>query len=106
MNGHVRETHEHCNLNTCVICDLYCCKVCGCAEGSLLPVCPDRRVSMEEQDAYYKHYCAGTGPFARATRDTVDVAKAACLDRLQLRRISSGRLYDAVSDLWNFVHSQ
>jgi hypothetical protein len=108
MIGHVRETHENCDRVACCVCELYVCKVCGCLEGSLLPVCPGRRVTMEEQDAYYKHYCAGTGPFARATFDTVDLAKNACYYRLHPQAfISTTRgariLYDAVCELWCHV---
>lgn len=71
MNGHVREVHakpEDCpGLYSygCVVCNLYICAVCGGSEGSLLPACPGRRLTFEEDRANYAHYCAGTGPFAK-----------------------------------------
>lgn len=40
------------------------CSVCGGMEGSLLPTCPGRWLTREEDEANYKHYCEGTGPFA------------------------------------------
>jgi hypothetical protein len=104
--GHIRATHDNCERPTCLVCDLFICTICGCMEGSLLPVCPGRRVTAEEQDAYYTHYCAGTGPFARATFDMVDAARAQCYERcypgLALRPSSKGALdlYDAVFELW------
>jgi hypothetical protein len=64
MIGHVQETHENCDRQTCMVCDLFICKICGGAEGALLPVCPGRMLTMDEHEENYKHYCAGTGPFA------------------------------------------
>ena len=61
---------------------LSCCGVCQCYEGSLLPFCPERTIDFDEQQRFYKHYCAGTGPFARATLATVGAAYEACYDRL------------------------
>lgn len=66
MNGHVRTIHkapEECQGRYCVVCELYICAVCGGAEGSLLPKCPGRRLTYEEDEANYRHYCDGTGPF-------------------------------------------
>lgn len=61
---------------------LSCCEVCDCYEGSLLPFCPGRRVSYDESQAYYEHYCAGTGPFARRTFKNVLAADLAAFNRL------------------------
>lgn len=47
------------------------CEICGALEGALLPTCPGRRLSEEEHDANYAHYCAGTGPFAEKTDASV-----------------------------------
>lgn len=54
------------------------CATCGCYEGSLLPFCPGREVGLDEQAKIYKHYCAGTGPFARATLENISAAYEAC----------------------------
>lgn len=54
------------------------CTVCGCYEGSLLPFCPERPIDFDEQQRIYKHYCAGTGPFARATLENISAAYQAC----------------------------
>lgn len=68
--NHVRSKHhpgEECPGNeghTCYVCDLFICAVCGALEGALLPTCPGRRLTPDEHDANYKHYCDGTGPFA------------------------------------------
>lgn len=43
------------------------CEVCGGMEGSLLPECPGRWLTREEDEANYRHYCDGTGPFAKET---------------------------------------
>ena len=92
-----------------MVCELFICKVCGCMEGSLLPVCPGRRVSMEEQDRFYAHYCAQTGPFARLTRETATAARQATyvymLRQGTLRAPTRGSqlLYDAVYELWKVV---
>lgn len=69
---HIRKTHndnldEECSENnrpgTCSICNLFICEVCGGAEGSLLPSCPGRRLTFEENEISYQQYCDGTGPF-------------------------------------------
>lgn len=41
------------------------CSVCGGMEGSLLPECPGRRLSYEEDQENYRKYCAGEPPFPR-----------------------------------------
>lgn len=53
----------------CLYESLAVCKVCGGAEGSLLPECPGRWLTREEDQANYKHYCAGTGPFANTKKE-------------------------------------
>lgn len=58
------------------------CAVCDCYEGSLLPFCPGRKVSYDESQVFYEHYCAGTGPFARRTFKNVEAADLASFDRL------------------------
>jgi hypothetical protein len=62
-SGHVRETHENCQQSTCIVCDLFICKVCGALEGALLPTCPGRRLTEAEHQENFEHYCSGTGPF-------------------------------------------
>lgn len=44
------------------------CEVCGGMEGSLLPECPGRMLTREEDQQNYAHYCAGTGPFAEEAK--------------------------------------
>lgn len=67
---HVRLTHktpQECGEyhgHTCNVCDLFICSVCGGAEGSLLPECPGRMLTPEEDQENYRHYCEKTGPFA------------------------------------------
>lgn len=63
-SGHRRETHENCDRTNCWVCDLFICSICGALEGALLPTCPGRRLTEEEHDTNYKHYCDNTGPFA------------------------------------------
>jgi hypothetical protein len=83
------------------------CKVCGCLEGSLLPFCPGRLVTMDEQDAYYAHYCASTGPFARASTETIELPYQACLAEARRRTSTASpsatkgiyTLYFALSEL-------
>lgn len=48
------------------------CTVCMGSEGSLLPKCPGRNLSFDEDQANYQHYCAGTGPFAELIERYVD----------------------------------
>lgn len=108
MNGHVRETHADCHNISCCVCNLYICKVCGGAEGSLLPVCPGHQLTMDQHDANYAHYCADTGPFAQCVPLTVTAAKTRCYERLHpLPHIDSSEgariLYDAVCELWMLV---
>lgn len=98
----------------CMYSSLSICHVCGGSEGSLLPFCPERQLTIEEDQQNYKHYCDGTGPFAKATYETLEVVRHTCywrlfpqpLDKLSLpteSSIGARQLYDAVSDLWNFV---
>ena len=56
----------------CTWCDggLFACTVCGGMEGSLLPECPGRRLTLEEDQANYQHYCNQTGPFAVPSPNT------------------------------------
>lgn len=84
------------------------CAVCGSLEGALLPFCPERRLTHDDEQRHYQHFCAGTGPFASLTFGNVDKAKHACYDRLHPRvhlSTSAGarRLYDAVCELWCFI---
>jgi len=74
MTGHVQEVHANCERDTCMVCDLYICRVCGALEGALLPVCPGRRLTMDEHDHNYRLYCEGIGPFAVANAHTVSEA--------------------------------
>lgn len=62
MTEHIRQLCG-CDRPTCNVCQLFLCSVCGGFEGSLLPECPGKKLSEEEHNANYKHYCAGTGPF-------------------------------------------
>jgi hypothetical protein len=70
QTGHRKRTHtedEECpakEMMFCAICDLFICDVCGGIEGSLLPRCPNRRLTKEEDDANYQHFLDFTGPFA------------------------------------------
>jgi hypothetical protein len=109
------------------------CSVCGGLEGSLLPVCPGRRLTMDEHDKNYAHYCAGTGPFGKLTLDAAVEARvfaeryvadalcnvcgmpesneqhlAACPDDCGAHDYRSGarHFYDAVRDLWELVREQ
>lgn len=67
--GHRTAVHRQCDRLYCQICEgLFICTVCGGAEGSLLPKCPGHMLTMEEHDANYMHYCAGTGPFTKLGR--------------------------------------
>lgn len=63
LNGHIREvcSREHCY--GCNVCNLFICSVCHGMEGSLLPRCPGRLLSFEEDQANYQHYLKKTGPF-------------------------------------------
>lgn len=87
------------------------CAVCGGMEGSLLPDCPGVMLSAEQHDENYKHYCAGTGPF-RLERLLQDVTAARVFAERYVAEddesVPSGarRFYDAVNELWQFVHSQ
>jgi hypothetical protein len=65
-NGHIAIEHQNCERSHCYICKggLFICSVCGGMEGSLLPTCPERWLTMEEDQANYTHYCNKTGPFA------------------------------------------
>lgn len=76
------------------------CEVCGGMEGSLLPFCPGRRLSIEEDQANYAQYCAGTGPFAKCTLETVTEAIDAVLDR---NSQGSCDLLDALLELKEIV---
>lgn len=63
--GHVQAqcSRKDCD-GTCVCCCLSICAICGGSEGSLLPKCPGRRLSYEEDQENYRHYCEESGPFA------------------------------------------
>lgn len=83
------------------------CSVCGAYEGALLPFCPGRALTFDEQEAHYKHYCARTGPFAVARFKTIEAAKIACEEyhdkdagSMPPPRPGSRRLLDAVCDLY------
>jgi hypothetical protein len=82
--GHVRAKCGGCHncreALDCVYDTLYICRVCGGAEGSLLPFCPGRKLTYDEDQTNYKHYCDGTGPFARATLETISWAYQACYE--------------------------
>lgn len=55
MNGHVRQTCDPpCDASSCCACNLYCCGVCGGAEGSLPHECPGQGISTEDQQLIYK----------------------------------------------------
>ncbi len=83
---------------------LACCAVCDCYEGSLLPFCPGRRVSLGEAELFYAHYCAGTGPFAKATKETVVAARNACWQHLTASTsVGSVQLYSAVAAMMRMV---
>lgn len=93
----------------CMYESLGCCSVCGCYEGSLLPRCPGRRVSLAESEKFYKWYCEGIGPFARLTYHTATEAVEACYQYMAPRRLLGGmpyrafsraRLYVAVCEMW------
>lgn len=58
---------DRCDDGRCNVCDLYVCAVCNGAEGSLLPECPGRFLSYDEDQRNYIHYCAQTGPFTKET---------------------------------------
>lgn len=62
---HVFEKHENCQRAHCEICDggLARCTVCGGMEGSLLPECPGRWLSVKEDEENYKKFLAGEPPF-------------------------------------------
>lgn len=64
--AHILIEHTNCQQSFCMICEggLSICKVCGGMEGSLLPECPGRVLTLEEDEANYGHYKRGTGPFA------------------------------------------
>jgi hypothetical protein len=63
--GHVQDTctRKDCD-GTCISCTLSFCSICGGLEGSLLPTCPGRPLSFEEDQANYRDYCLKRGPFA------------------------------------------
>lgn len=42
---------------------LVICKICGGMEGSLLPECPERLLSYEEDQENYRRFCTGEPPF-------------------------------------------
>lgn len=53
--GHRAEVHIACERVGCALCEggLTICTRCGGAEGSLLPRCPERRLTFEEDEANY-----------------------------------------------------
>lgn len=103
--GHARETHTNCHRNTCMVCDLFICSVCHGCEGSLLPVCPGVKLSMDTHDKNYAHYCAGTGPFAQPNRYTMPDVLAFATKYYADAPDSEGarRFYEAVVDLARYV---
>ena len=72
MTGHIFKRctrDDHCDGcrnegMDCLYESLSVCSVCGGMEGSLLPVCPGRLLTFDEDQVNYKHYCDGTGPYA------------------------------------------
>jgi len=64
-SGHRCTTHTECQVPHCMLCEggLFLCSICGALEGALLPKCPGRRLTMDEHDVNYRHYCDYTGPF-------------------------------------------
>lgn len=71
MREHIQQQHapdEYCrevdHPGTCTVCNLYICSICGGSEGSLLPECPGRRLTADEDAANYQHYVNKTGPFS------------------------------------------
>lgn len=102
-SGHRRQPCHDSQLceATCANCNLYLCRVCGCSEGSLLPFCPNRRLTAAEEQTCYNHYLAGTGPFAKLTVETIDEAIKACGTYLtdDVGISDTSRLYDAVCEL-------
>ncbi len=67
--GHCSGCYEDSGLD-CMYDVLAVCKVCGGSEGSLLPTCPERWLTIEEDAANYEHYCHKTGPFEKIDDDT------------------------------------
>lgn len=100
--GHRRRPcRTHCS-DSCSNCNLFICDICGGSEGSLLPYCPERRLPADEDSANYAHYCAGTGPFAKASFDNLTEAKDRCEERMRVFRTPGSEiLYHAVWQLWN-----
>jgi len=93
----------HCS-DSCSNCNLFICAICHGSEGSLLPYCPDRRLTGAEDAKNYEHYCAGTGPFAKASFENLTLAKDTIYD---MRLASPGfeALYHAVWHLWNITEA-
>lgn len=95
----------HCS-DSCSNCNLYICSICGGSEGSLLPFCPNRKLTADEDSRHYAHYCARSGPFAKPTWEDLAAAKDACYERLSDRATwtaGSEQLYHAVWNLWNYT---
>jgi len=65
--GHVQAECKNPECTGCVACQLSYCSICGGLEGSLLPTCSGRMLSLEEDQENYVHYCRKTGPFAPLT---------------------------------------
>ena len=66
QTGHQRARHPEgyqCTNDSCVVCNLFICDICNGAEGSLLPKCPGRRLTFEEDQRNYHDYCNGSGAF-------------------------------------------
>lgn len=70
--GHVQAAHENCENPACFTCNLFICCICGGLEGSLLPQCPKRRLTPEEDQVNYQAYCTKTGPFAEIAQEKKD----------------------------------
>lgn len=70
QSGHRKLKHkskDECSkYDACSICDLFICEVCGAVEGALLPTCPGRRLTEDENDKNYADFMAGEGPWTPA----------------------------------------
>lgn len=81
------------------------CKVCRGMEGSLLPYCPGRLLSFDEDARNYALYCEGIGPFADANLTTVTEACEATGHYTNERKThGSLELLRAVNALLDYFH--
>jgi hypothetical protein len=91
----------------CVYESLAFCKVCGGMEGSLLPVCPGRRLSIEEDAHNYAMYCQGIGPFGECNHlNVVEACEATGIYANERRTAGSLNLLNAVNDLLDYVRPE